>query len=358
MYTEEEDIIDINNFSDEDFESFDDFAHDAAVVHQTLAPERRAEGSRIIEEKIKPFLAKLDRMPEISGTPKETILVNMLRQDPSLVERVCMYLEGEGYTPADNFEDLAAQAAVARTTQIRELQDEYCLDNFDEADQLFGKKNKAERQKRKAQRAAAKTARQAARQQKKQAKQETKVKRKLRRGELVDARFNRKIAQEQRQQDDAEMMPEEMMMPELLDQSEGATNELYESQLVELADPTAEMAHAEIIGEELEEGYYDGDHDDFLPFLAGALEVGGNLVSGAKKQGADFTNLNTLFGRKKAPQGAKTNLGSKLPNALNAGIKEVIETVKAREKQNFLKENMIWIILAVVVIFFLGRQFK
>jgi hypothetical protein len=350
--------IDINNFTEDDFDSFDDFANDAAVIAQTLAPERRANGMQVLQD-INAFMSKARRTEEVSGTPLPQILVNMLRQDPRLCDRVCLYLEGEGYEPADNFDDIAAQAAYARTTQIKELQDEYSSDNFDDVDNLFGKKNKAARQQRKAQRSAAKTKRQATRQEKKQAKQETKLKRKLRRGELVDAKFNRKIAQEQREQNDIETAPE-MEMPEL--DSPSANTAFQQStefgDIMELANPSPEMAHAEIIGEEMEEGFFEGDVDTFLPFLAGALEVGGQLVSGAKKQGGDFTNLKTLFGRKKATTGAKTQLGAKLPNALNAGIKEVMETVKAREKQNFLKENMIWIILAVVVIFLAGRMIK
>lgn len=356
MYTEDNfdednfDVIDVDNFTSDDFESYDDFAHDAAVIHTVSAPRRRKMGVKRLSE-VNTFLSKLDRMSETSGTTKEEILINMLKQDPKLRESVCIYLEGEGYTPSDNFNELAGQAAFARMTQIADMQDEYCLDNFDEADYIFGKKNKAARQQRRAQRSDAKTKRQAARQQKKQVKQETKVKRKARRGELVDAKFNRKIAEEQQQQDAAEMMPEDMPM-------DNTAMELDNEEVMNLANPTPEMAHAEIVGEEMEEENFDGSYDDFLPFLAGALEVGGNLVSGAKSQGADFSNLKTLFGRKKAAAGAKTQLGAKLPSALNAGIKEVIDTVKAREKQNFLKENMIWIVLGVVVIFFAGRMIK
>lgn len=351
------DQIDVDNFTSDDFETYDDFAHDAAVIHTVSAPARRSMGIKRLAE-VNTFLSKLDRVSENSGTPKEQVLINMLKEDPKLAERVCIYLEGEGYTPADNFDDLAAQAAYARMTQIAEMQDEYCLDNFDEADYIFGKKNKAERQQRRAQRAAAKTkrqaARQAARQQKAQVRQETKVKRKARRGELVDAKFNRKIAEQQ--QEAAEMMPEEM--PQLDYPSESTSYEIDNEEVMNLAEPTPEMAHAEIVGEEMEEENFDGSYDTFLPFLAGALEVGGQLVSGAKKQGADFSNLKNLFSRKKAAAGSKTNLGAKLPSALNAGIKEVINTVKAREKENFLKENMIWIVLGIVVIFFAGRMIK
>lgn len=362
MYTEDineysEDIIDVDNFSDEDFENFDDFAHDSAVINQRLAPQRRAEGVRIMEEKIKPFLAKLDRLAEVTGKPKHQILIDMLRQDPNLVERVNMYLEGEGYEPAMNFDDLAAQAAYARATQVRELQDEYCMDNYDEVDNLFGKKGKAARQQRKKQRSEAKTKRQATRQQKKQVKQENKVKRKARRGELIDAKFNRKIAQEQREQEEAEREPE-FELPELNYPDQSATNELYESETMDLADPTPEVAQAELIGEEMEEGFFEGDVDTFLPFLAGALEVGGQLVSGAKQGGADFTNLKTLFGRKQPAKGSKTNLGAKLPEALDAGIKNVMTTIENKKKKDFLRENMIWIILGVVAIFLLGRSFK
>jgi hypothetical protein len=345
------DQIDVDNFTSDDFETYDDFAHDAAVIHTSLAPVRRSMGMKRLAE-VNTFLSKLDRVSENSGTPKEQVLINMLKEDPKLVERVCIYLEGEGYTPADNFDDLAGQAAYARMTQIAEMQDEYCLDNFDEADYIFGKKNKAARQQRRAQRAEAKTKRQAARQQKKQVKQDTKVKRKLRRGELVDAKFNRKIAEEQQEQDAAEMMPQ-LDYP-----SENTSFEMDNEEVMNLANPTPEMAHAEIVGEELEEDNFDGSYDTFLPFLAGALEVGGQLVTGAKKQGADFTNPKTLFSRKKAAAGSKTNLGTQLPSALNAGIKEVINTVKAREKENFLKENMIWIVLGIVVIFFAGRMIK
>jgi hypothetical protein len=344
------DTIDVDNFTSDDFESYDDFAHDAAVIHTVAAPRRRKMGVKRLAE-VNTFLSKLDRMSETSGTSKEEILINMLKQDPKLRESVCIYLEGEGYTPSDNFNELAGQAAFARMTQIADMQDEYCLDNFDEADYIFGKKAKAARQQRKAQRRDAQLKRQGLRQQKKQLKKENKIKRKARRGELIDANFDRKIREAQ-QEDAADTMPE-MEMP-----SENTAMELDNEEVMNLANPTPEMAHAEIVGEEMEQENFDGSYDDFLPFLAGALEVGGNLVSGAKSQGADFSNLKTLFGRKKAAAGAKTQLGAKLPTALNAGIKEVIETVKAREKQNFLKENMIWIVLGVVVIFFAGRMIK
>lgn len=88
------------------------------------------------------------------------------------------------------------------------------------------------------------------------------------------------------------------------------------------------------------------------PLLAGKKKKAKIAAQAKDAANAASGNVNTTDLVKVANPNAQQQLGGNVA----AKINEVIERVKEEEKKKFLQENWIWIALAVVVIFFIGKK--
>lgn len=334
------------------FDSYDSYEESQNYVDTALAPERRKAGLSKLQD-MENFITALNRKAEIANTTPFEIMKNMIANTPEAFKMLQAYVYERDYQPANNFADLFAQVNHARNEQIAETQEHYDPLNFDEVNNLFGSKQ-----------------RKTARKERRQAKFERRKERRTLRADLKKARLKSKIDAASSQPEEETTQAQEDEGTQVLPTNTGATlrQRLTSSEdapsvekVQQLENPTADEAHAEIIGEEMEGNSYVGadDYDTFLPFLAGAIQVGGDVISGAKNRGADFSNIKTLF-KKRPDAKAKANADkippAKMPEVLNKGISEIVKGIEAKKKQDFLKDNMIWIVLAVVVVFIIGKN--
>lgn len=332
------------------FDSFDSFDDAQNYSDTMLAPERRKQGFQKLQD-MEQFVTALQRKAEIAGTTPFEVMKQMIANNPEAFRMLQAYVYERDYAPANNFADLFAQVYNARAEQIAELQEHYDPSNFDEVNNLFGSKE-----------------RKTARKERRKAKFERRKERRDLRAQVKKARLQGKL--KEAQETPEETATEEESAGEVMPTNTGATlrrrmtpseDGASVEQVKQLQAPTADEAQAEIIGEEMEGNeYIDSDsYDTFLPFLAGAIQVGGDIVSGAKNRGADFSNIKTLFKKRpdaKAKAEADKIPPAKFPEVLNKGIGEIVKGIEAKKKQDFLKENMIWIVLAVVVVFIIGKN--
>jgi hypothetical protein len=332
-----------DNFEGE-ADNFEEYADNMDRIETNAAQERRISGARRLG-KMGRFAKELNKKAEKTGTPAAELMSNVLEANPEATERIKAYVFDRGYYPSENYTGLMCQAAHCRNEHIAEVQDQYDPNNYDEVANCYTSRKSARRDRR-----------------------EAKFKRRTeRRAARAAAQIDRIKSKGQAPQTTEEKTEEEG--GEILPATKSMTSKTAAllapatSDVVALESPDETAAHAEIIGEEIEGTEYVGadEADNFLPFLAGAIQVGGDLIKGLKGKGADFTNFKTLF--KKRPSqatkdAAKKLPANKLPEILNKGIKEIVEGVEARKKQDFLKDNIIYIVIAVAVIFFIGKSAK
>lgn len=350
------------------FDTYDQYEQAQNSADIANAANRRAVGARKWAEG-EEFARKVYRQAELGGKPVENVMAYMIENNPEVKNRLKAYVYALGYSPSNNPIDLMCQVADARTLQIAELQEEYSPENFDNF--------------------LSSRARRTARRERRETKFSRRKERRDLRRQVQTSRLKAKLANNQREMADAQAEPEQ---PEDMEQaitraatplrnkvpSGGYSNPLpaivpqsvqfaedmqpENQELEALIDPSDEMANAEIVGMEMEQADYDGyDYDNFLPFLAGAIQVGGDLVSSAKNSGADFTNFKTLFSRKPDAQtaaAAKKIPAAKLPDVLNKGIKSIVDGVEAQKKQEAIKEFLPWGIAIVIGVFLLGKYMK
>ena len=330
---------------DDNFEgepnTFEEYADQKDREETNAARERRISGARRLG-KMARFAKELNKKADKTGTPAADLMANVLEANPEATERIKAYVFERGYYPSENYTGLMCQAAHCRNEHIAEVQDHYDSANYDEAANCYTSRKSARRDrreakfKRRSERRAAKAA-----------------------AKLAEIKAGPQTTEETTEDEGGEILPATKSMTS----KTAALLAPATSDVVALENPDETAAHAEIIGEEIEGTEYVGsdEADNFLPFLAGAIQVGGDLIKGAKGQGADFTNFKTLFSKRPSQQtkeAAAKLPSAKLPEILNKGIKEIVEGVEARKKQDFLKENILYIVIAVVVIFFIGKSAK
>jgi hypothetical protein len=354
MYNIEEieDFNDANSFDAYDgIDSFDSYnaihervsALPAISLAQRMAKQRRMHGHAQLA-KIGTFETQAQRKSELSGRPVEDIYLEMLRNNPHRIEQIKDYIHRRGFTPASNIEDLAVQAAKARHMHVIEVQETYDPSAWDADNFIFDSKE-----------------RKAMRKRRRKAKWARREKRRQMREDAREAKIQKKIDEANQREAPEDAQPHEDPNAVKSQTTYNPNEKVYQStdtnttEVQELGSPTQEDAHAEIIGEEMEmESFYGEDEaDNFLPFLAGAINIGAKLLSGGQV-GKD--DLAKLMAKKSPTDEAKTLTKTDTATALNQGIKKIMDTVETQKKKEFLKENIIWILLAVVVIFLIGYK--
>lgn len=341
-------IEDLNGYDEamNSFDSYDDFDGHCLRERVASAPHRRNNGIKALAS-MNSFVGAAERKADLAGKTIEQVLQDLLRAAPEMVERLQAYVYGRDYTPAKDIRSLAMQVAHARNEHIKDVQDEYDSENYDPDNFFFdSKERKAMRKKKKS----AKWARREERRDKKHRNKMAKLDK-----EYADTTAPDETPSEDAQ-DGEDTQPtkrpalKKPMAKLAATDSEGGS-------ALDLANPDAEEAHAEIIGEEMDEQNYDGEVDNFLPFLAGAITLGTKLLSGGSVDGAEIKGL---F-KKKTPTPAEKAAAAKLPpeklgDVLNKGIKEAMTSVEKQKKTDFLKEHSIEIVLVVIALIFIGSK--
>jgi hypothetical protein len=323
----------------DNFDSFEEYDEAAENFAQKMhaqraadAPARRAVGARLLAGATT-FENTLERKSEVSGMPVEEVCRNLLRNNPEMIGKLKAYVFSRGRKPALDVDALCVQVAKLRHQQIQDVQRYYGEENYDADNFGFGSK-----------------ARRAMRKKRRKAKWDRREKRRAMREEVREARLRKNLDEANQREAPEETAKEQEAPKEPYQRVAEETGEGKEVQ--ELANPSEDEAHAEIVGAEAEMESYDGEADNFLPFLAGALKLGAKLISGGK---VDKNEIKQLLSK---PDTNKQK-GSQA-DVLNTGIKEIVKTIETQKKKEFLKDNIVWILLGIVAVigvgYFIGKK--
>ncbi len=338
-------LLDLNNF--DDYDSYcDNFETVEIQDKMSKAKDRRTAGARKLSD-LADFKAKVNYTAEGQGIEPEELHARMLKNNPDKIALLRGYLRNRGYNPSNNFGNMCAQVSHARNEHIGEVIDNYSMDNYDADYFIFDSKERKRNRKEK------RTAKFERRKKRRAAKERNKM------AEIDKdyANINKPEEQTQEIEDvpptDVPVYKKQVQVKTLPDMGMESENDV-----LELASPNEDQAHAEIIGEEMDSfDSYDGgsdEYDNFLPFLAGAMEIGAKVVQGAKDQGVTGRSLAQLFSKK---SGTPPNINANsMGDALNQGIKKIVKGVEDQKKKEFLKDNILYILLAIIIIFFIGYK--
>jgi hypothetical protein len=295
--------------------------------------EGRHQG-RMLQGKIDSFNKAVERKAKISGKSEDDLILKTLQQSPNAILQIKTYVQNRGYTPSNNLLELVAQLANARNEHINEKISNYDADNFNKA----FKRRQKRRQERRLTRI-----------------QDRIVRRKARKQGRIDQKAMGDLPEEEQQ----EIREETESLPIYADK--GSAQAAREEEPVEILNPTVEDANAEILYEEYCGNAYDcfdGDADNFLPFLGGALKLGAKVMGQANNDENPLTaeNLNELKSLfKKQPKGQKK--GSTKAQ-IKSGTDAIMKEIEGQKKKEFLQQNGLLIAAGLVAIFLLGQNWK
>ena len=257
-----------------------------------LAETRRKNGRLLLSD-----VSNFDKIKEdaiaVGNTngkePMETLFCFLKRQKEQL-KNLEDYVASRGYTPTKDVAGLCMQVAHARNEHIEEVMDSYDADNF-----LSGNRAKREERRRK---------------------------RRLRKGGEEGADIDTNA------NDDKVLVN---------------TNSVQENApLPPIVNPSREEAHAEIIGEEMENESYTGETKDYSIALNAAIDLGqkaAQKIKDAKASGVKLNLKNVIGLFKKAGAETASNLE---------------KTVTQKKKKEYIKENAPMIAIVVVALVMVG----
>lgn len=256
-----------------------------------MAQQYREKGHEILAKNSR-FLDQLERKAKMSKKHPHNITMTMLNDNPDAVAYMSNYVQARGYTPSDNVQHLAMQMAHAQNEHVEEVMDKYDPDNFSLSTAAGRERRRRRREAR----------------------------RHKHDGDInIDTPVDTPTTA-----DDHHAVNETSVVGDPVNQ-----------QMDALAAPSYEDAHAEIIGEQFCGDGYDEQQENYMPFVAAAINMGKDIIGAAKNKDLSFKTLGNIFKK-------NTN--------------DTVEVIKEKETKNAIKDNMPWALLAVVVLIYLGSQ--
>lgn len=323
--------LEADSYAEDNYDDSDSFDSDEFSNVQNF----RNKGYELMTAANRAML-KVDRKAKLSGVTPETVLYNVVSNSPETIMAMRRYLIDRGYHPDSTTEGLAAQFAHARQEHIGEVVSNYDADNFS----FRSEKRRKARQARRLQRIADRIAR-----------------RKARKQGRLDVRAmgdEPEEAQAETQQEAAAITPADTVSnPTSLPDTDSLN-------------PTSQQAEAQILGEEFDGNYwgdsYEGDAENFLPFLAGAFRLGksvlGDLSEGKNPLSkGNIEQARDLF-RKKGKKKLKYDIAGGVKGIAKRESDDVMKKIEAQKTKAAIKGYMPVILVAVVALLVLGNSVK